>query len=232
MASRQVKRDAEGWLIEFDGVPVERIARLCPVNPTRNPPPVCVNLKGCNGSGKSTVPIYMLHAETDTVYLTLAKEDKAPVATYCRSFDTVILGLYLTACGGCDYLGNTQIVKLLLSRLWKKDVHILFEGVIVGDIKSTFYEIMTGFNTVYKRNLSFCFMGTKYSECLRRIQRRNGGKPINEEMVKAKYKNSATHLRYYLSQGDIHCTVLNTDCTKQESFERFLELYTQLSPLF
>lgn len=239
---RDVKRDKDGWLCEFDGVPVERIARLLDhhrlathLTKGRVVPyatRLVVNLKGCNGSGKSTVPMYMLHSETDTVYLTLKRDDPKPVATYCKTYNTVILGLYLTACGGCDYLGDTQIVKLILSRLWKKDVNIIFEGVIVGDIKSTFYEIMKAFNKVYEREISFCFMGTKFRECLTRIQRRNGGKPINEALVKSKYVNSTTHLRYYLAQGDVNCTVLDTRCTRQVAFERFMNLYPDLNPIF
>jgi hypothetical protein len=166
------------------------------------------------------------------VYLTLSKADKKPVATFCPTYDTVILGTYLTACGGCDSIGDTQMVKTLLARLWRKNVHILFEGVIVGDIKSTFYELMLEFNQVHPREVSFCFMGTKYRECLRRIQHRNGGKAINEGMVKAKYINSCKHLQYYLEQGNVDCRVLRTTGTPREVFTRFRGLYPNLGPAF
>ncbi len=245
MAAREAKRDKEGWLIEYDGHPVERISRLLEQTTVHiknkagtklqvTEPKWVINIKGTNGSGKSTVPIHMLHAETEWCYLTVSRDDKKPVATYAKTYDVVILGAYLsgTNCGGCDYLSDTQEVKRILRALWRKDVHIIFEGIIVGDIKSTFYNMMNAFNTIHKRHISFCFMGTRYAECLKRIQRRNGGKEIKEDLVKSKYKNAVTHLKYYLEQGDVDVQVLKTDCTRQESFERFLSIYPALQPLF
>jgi predicted ABC-type ATPase len=248
MATRQAIRDGQGWLVEYDGVRVERVSTL----PDNTPQvmdvaipgrhihhefqdrKMCVNIKGTNGSGKSTIPIYMIKHDNDVVYLVTKSTDRKPVATYCKGFDTVILGAYLagTNCGGCDYLTDTQQAKFVLSRLWKKDVHILYEGVIVGDIKSTFYEVMLAFNQIHERDLSFCFMGTRFKECLKRIQRRNGGKPIKEELVRSKYKNATTHLRYYLEQGKVPCTVLDTNCSRQEAFNRFLGMYPSLNPVF
>jgi predicted ABC-type ATPase len=248
VATRLTKRDAQGWLIEYDGVPVERVSSL-PENTSRvidhkvngrrvhhevQDLKMCINIKGTNGSGKSTIPIYLIKHDTEVVYLVSRREDRKPVATYCKGYDTVILGAYLagTNCGGCDYLDDTQQAKFVLSRLWKKDVHIIYEGVIVGDIKSTFYELMLAFNQVHERDLGFCFMGTRFRECLTRIQRRNGGKPIKEDLVKSKYKNATTHLRYYLQEGKIPCTVLDTKCSKQEVFERFLAQYPSFNPVF
>lgn len=229
---RDLARDAEGWITEYDGVPVIRFSQIPKLSKTeakRAPLKYAINIKGCNGSGKSTVLIAMIEEEKDRMkYVVCSPEDKKPVATYLPEWDTVIIGTYLTACGGCDSLGNTDVVKFVLSRLWKTDSHILFEGVIVGDIKSTFYELMKAFREVHQRRISFCFMGTKLSECLARIQKRNGGKPINEELVRQKYKNSVTHLQYYIGQADVGVQVLNTEGTKREVMNRFTALYPEL----
>lgn len=226
---RETLRDKEGWLIKYDGVPVRRITDI---PPTKRLDKLAIQLKGCNGSGKSTIPLEILHHEkTRTCYLTASQGDKKPVATFCAPYNLAVLGVYLTACGGCDSLSDTQVVKFVLSRLWKRNCHILFEGVIVGDIKSTFYDMMKAFNEVHHRHISFCFMGTKLSECLRRIQGRNGGKPIKEDLVRGKYKNSTTHLKYYLEQGDVECHVLNTTGTPVQVLQRFGDLYPQLGVL-
>lgn len=222
---RDIQRDTEGWITEWDGVEVRRISSI-PF--AQNLPPMsCINLKGCNGSGKSTIPMWFIR-DNPYVYLTLSPADKKPVATLLPLINLVILGTYVTACGGCDSLSDTQVVKELLKQLWKRKCHIMYEGVIVGDIKSTFYDLMVAFRGVYDRNISFCFMGTKFSECLRRIQVRNGGKPIKEDLVKSKYKNSITHLKYYLSQGNVECRVLDTAGSVSEVAQRFLELYPVL----
>ena len=231
MARRSIERDSDGFITTYDGIPVWRLSTLKAAKGPRKPL-YAVNLKGCNGSGKSTIPMRMIKRDKKTVLLTMSSEDKKPIATYCPNYGVVFLGTYLTACGGCDSLGDTQIVKQILKLLWKKDVHIIFEGVIVGDIKTTFYEILQGFKEAYPRTVSFCFMGTPLAECLRRIQIRNGGKEINTVLVSSKYKNSVTHLKFYLEQGDVDCQVLRTTGTMQDVFNRFLGLYPDLGPVF
>jgi predicted ABC-type ATPase len=228
---RAITRDSDGYIDSYDGHPVWRLSALKAAKGPRAPLYV-INLKGCNGSGKSTVPIRMIKGDEQTVLITMSVDDKKPVATFCPQFQVVILGTYLTACGGCDSLGNTQVVKELLKKLWKKDVHILYEGVIVGDIKSTFYEVMIGFRNVHPRDVHFCFMGTKLEECLRRIQKRNGGKDINTDLVQQKYKNSVGHLKYYVAQGDVGVEVLKTHGTMQDVFKRFCAMFPRLGPAF
>lgn len=226
---RSSSRDSEGWLHQYDGRIVRRI-RDMGQSPTYHQ--MAINLKGTNGSGKSTVPMQMIANDQSWTFLTMSKDDVKPVGVYCHKFKTAIIGTYLTNCGGCDSLGNTQVVKEVLKHLWRRDCHILYEGVIVGDIRETFYRIMLDFRAIHGRELGFCFMGTRLKECLRRIQARNGGKPINEEMVRQKYQNSAKHLQAYLDEGLVPCTVLDTTGTKQEVFQKFLELYPELKGLF
>lgn len=231
MAKREKPiRDAEGWIIEYRGLKVLRVRDLRKTPPGAQPH-VIMNLKGCNGSGKSTIPQMMIELDENVMLLTLNKEDPLPIATLCGSFDTIIIGRYFTACGGCDTLIPSQ-VQTIIKKLWLKDHNILFEGVIVGDIKSTFYELMKACREVAPREVHFCFMGTKLKECLKRIQRRNGGKEINTEQVRQKYRNSVKHLQYYLEQGDVNCWVLPTDGSKTRVWERFLSHYQVFYPPF
>lgn len=223
--------DDDGWLTRYDDKPVMQLSVLPKFDLLRKPVSrLCINLKGCNGSGKSTVPMELLASAKTSLYIAAEKGDKKPCGVYVPELRTVIIGLYSPEvnCGGCDALGDTQIVKRLLIKLWKRDVHIIFEGVIVGDIRSTFHELMLKFNEVHKRQTSFCFMGTKLKTCFRRIQSRNGGKPINEELVRQKYRNSCVQLKWYLEQGTVDCKVLNTTGSKREVFDRFMGMYPRL----
>jgi len=233
MARRSIERDEELWISSYDGIPVWRLSTLKAAKGPRKPL-YAINLKGANGTGKSTIPMRMIQHDKKAVLLTLTQLDKKPVATFLPQYGVVLIGLYLkdTACGGCDSLGDTQVVKQILKALWKKDVHILFEGVIVGDICSTFYEIMKGFREVHSRQVSFCFMGTPLKEALRRIQIRNGGKEINTALVAQKYQNSIRQLKFYLEQGDVDCKVLKTSGTMEDVFKRFCGLYPDLGPVF
>ncbi len=231
MTRRSAIRDEEGWLIEYDGRKVLRLSELRKARRTDRPL-YAINLKGCNGSGKSTVPIRLIDEDKQWVFLTTRKDDKKPVGTILPQMQVVVLGTYLTKCGGCDSLSDTQKVQELLKDLWPKNYHILFEGVIVGDIKSTFYELMKSFRDIWPRQIEFCFMGTRLNECLRRIQRRNGGKPINEELVKQKYLNSINQITYYAEQGDVGVQVLDTTGNISQIIVRFMTMYPDLGPVF
>lgn len=230
MAKREKStRDANGWITEYRGMKVLRVRDL------RKTPPgvehVIINLKGCNGSGKSTIPQQLIEHDENVVLLTLNKEDPLPIATLCGTSNTIIIGRYFTACGGCDTLIPSQ-VQVIIQKLWLRDYNILFEGVIVGDIKSTFYELMKACRELSPRQVHFCFMGTHFKECLKRIQKRNGGKEINTEMVRQKYRNALKHLQYYLEMGDVDCWVLPTDGSRTRVYERFLQHYKVFYPPF
>ena len=221
---REMLRNSKGWLVSYDGRQVIP-ADLLPENTERPGYHYCINLKGCNGSGKSTVVFEMLRTG-NWVYITTEAHQKKPIAIYSRKYNTVILGTYMSQCGGCDTLSNTKVVAELLKLFWDKDVNVLYEGVIVGDIKSTFYELMKELRERYYRHVSFCFMGTTIRECLARVQKRNGGKEVNENLIRGKYATSIRQLKWYLEQGDVECTVLDTKHPKNVVFRKFLELYS------
>ena len=231
MAKREKPtRNEKGWITAYRGMPVWRSKQLTTSLPKATR--LIINLKGCNGSGKSTIPQMMIESEGENaVLITISKEDKLPVATFCPTYNTVILGRYFTACGGCDTLIPSQVQEII-KKLWLKDVHILFEGVIVGDIKSTFYNLMRECREVSPRIVEFCFMGTPFKTCLKRVSLRNGGKPVKVEQIRQKYRNAVSHLKYYLSQGDVGVWVLPTQGSRLAVFNRFLQHYPMLYPPF
>jgi hypothetical protein len=65
-------------------------------------------------------------------------------------------------------------------------------------------------------------------ECVHRIYERNGGKPFKEANVAAKNRSIWRSYELYARTGDIHCSVLNTDGSKEEALDRFLSVYPEL----
>jgi predicted kinase len=88
-------------------------------------------------------------------------------------------------------------------------------------------EFMLYLNTLSRqqREISFCFLDTPLSECLRRINERNGGRPINERIVASKHRTIARHAEYYRA-GGIRSELLSTAGSKQEVLDRFVRLYS------
>lgn len=229
MPTYEKTRTANGWLVTYDAIKVIKSSELpLHIGDEETSPRYAINLKGANGSGKSSVIFEMLKADPHWVYVQWKPNVSRPIAIYSPRFQTVILGVYLSNCGGCDAIGNTVKVKNYIRLFWNKDVHLIYEGVIVGDIKTTFYELMKHLRSTHYRKVSFCFMGTSLKTCLARVQIRNGGKPVKEDVITDKYKNSMRYLKWYLSQGDVDCEVLNTKGTTREVFQRFLVNYPLL----
>lgn len=186
-----------------------------------------VNIKGCNGSGKSTVVHLMKETDPDHFVITCDTFGKQVIATAFPKYQWLALGSYHVKCGGCDAMDDTQQVQKVIRMLWLLDWDFLFEGAIVGDIKTTYHNLMIHLNAdprYPKREAIMMFPNTPFEECLRRIYERNGGKPIKEEMVHDKYTNNRKSREWYLQENKVRVLDLETDCPRQDILSRFLEL--------
>jgi len=172
-------------------------------------PLYCFNIRGTNGSGKSSVIRAFMGEEYE--YLTVPSIKK-PAFTYVRDFNLLIIGNYLNTCGGCDNLVKAQIVQLL-KIAWMTTCNILFEGVLVSDSKEPYMWLMKDLNDTLKvRNWGFVYLDTPLDTCLSRISQRNGGKEFNTLGVAAKHSNMIRYSQWQ-DQFDF-CKVIHTDATK------------------
>jgi thymidylate kinase len=153
-----------------------------------------VNLRGTNGSGKSTVArgLIMVDPEARIVYLaeykTEAGAERWVPGYHVPKLDLVVVGPYRTDCGGCDAIKTQALVKEAVRKAASLTTHVLFEGVIVSTLFSGYLELSKGLVADGRTPLAWCYLDTPVEECLRRIQVRNGGKPIKEDLVRQKVR--------------------------------------------
>lgn len=222
-----ITRNAEGWLCKCANRKVIRISDLTSAPTGTAITKYALALKGTFGAGKSSLFKALIARDPAHLYLTADMAEAKPIGTFLPRYNTAIIGTYLNPCGGCDGLAP-RMVQQYLRLLWPYNVHVLYEGAIVAGIISTFYELTKKLSEGQYRQTSFCFLNTPVEACIRRIYERNGGKPFKETNVAAKNRSVWRSYEVYARQGDVHCSVLNTDGTKEEVLGRFLGMYPEL----
>lgn len=171
--------------------------------------PYCINIRGTNGSGKSSLARQFIQDGFQHIYV---EGMKNPAFTYSKDYNVLVLGHYKTACGGCDALVKAQIVRLL-KLAWMTTCNIVFEGVLVSDSGNPYADYMKELNDTLKpRKWGFAYLDLPLEVCLARIYKRNGGKQIKEDLVAAKHKNQVKYRSLHESRGD--CIVLTLDATQ------------------
>lgn len=146
-----------------------------------------VNLRGTNGSGKSTVARALLgpeHLRQPAIlapYRTPKGAQRYVQGTLNPELDLIVVGPYRTDCGGCDAIKTQDLVKESVRIAATLARNVLFEGIII----STLY---SGWATFAESTpFTWAYLDTPVELCLARIQERNGGKPIKENLVRDKH---------------------------------------------
>lgn len=142
-----------------------------------------INIRGCNGSGKTTV-LRQYAATRSPEVRTVEVPDHKPIPVTYLSNRVAILGDYSPEAtgttAGCDRIKTQQAAKDALKAI-EADA-VLFEGIIV----STIFQPWSDWS--HENNgMVWAFLDTPLDVCLDRIQSRNGGKPINEKLVADKW---------------------------------------------
>ena len=149
-----------------------------------------INIRGCNGSGKSTIPMSMLDDPDKYVVEKPYKGKERKLLTVFPSYGWLALGSYHNKCGGLDGYVDTDMIKKGFWYALKKypDYHIIMEGVIPSTVYGTYERLFLEAQEKYpKRKIIVVNLLPPVEECLKRIQKRNGGKPINEDLVRGKW---------------------------------------------
>lgn len=175
-----------------------------------------LNIRGCNGSGKSSLAREFVKDGFVHIYVDGLKH---PAFTYSKDLNLLVLGHYKTACGGCDSLVKAQIVRLL-KLAWMTTCNVLYEGVLVSDSKEPYFWYMKELNdTLKQRHWGFVYLDLSLDTCLARIQQRNGGKEIKTDLVASKHRNMLRYKQWQLDQGGCKVITLNAEQPTSAMFE-------------
>lgn len=187
-----------------------------------------INIRGCNGAGKSTVPMSMMEADPDfeVVKLGVGKNGKpcGPCLTVFHKLKWVALGTYFNKTGGMDTYGTNAETKSALFHALTNypDYDIVMEGVIASTIKSTYAELFKELESYGHQVLIMAFV-PPLEVCLERIQQRNGGKPIKEDLVESKWHTVNSSVEYFRATG-LTCLRIDTSkCSKGSMLKHFLK---------
>lgn len=198
----------------------------CPVPDLENP--LLVNIRGCNGAGKSTIPLMMLQTDPYTFEVTWKYDGKERVvATVFPKYQFLAIGKYQTKCGGLDSLKSTQETKDAVDTLWNCKFHILMEGVLASTVYGTYVDLFQSISKRYApldlplRQVVMFNIVPPLEVCLERIQQRNGGKPIKSELVENKRKTVLRNHQHFLDAGLRSIVVSNETVSKDETLNWF-----------
>lgn len=168
-----------------------------------------INVRGCNGSGKTTLLRSLARDPLCRVINVIVPDHKPIPVTYTPD-GIAIIGDYTPAAAGATTAGldriKTQAAAKAVVELVGRDPDVkavLFEGVVVSTIYGPWREWSRA-----NGGMIWAFLDTPLEVCLKRIQERNGGKPIKEEQVAAKHRTIARVREKALADGeqvrDIH----------------------------
>jgi len=148
-----------------------------------------INVRGCNGSGKTTL-LRCLARDPGCFVVEAPVPDHKPIPITYAPGGLAIIGDYTPAAAGQTTAGldrvKTQAAAKAVIEFAGSDPAVravLFEGVVVSTIYGPWREWSRA-----NGGMLWAFLDTPLEVCLKRIQERNGGKPIKEEQVAAKHR--------------------------------------------
>jgi deoxyadenosine/deoxycytidine kinase len=161
-------------------------------------------IKGANGAGKTTIvhQLMMLSKEVSQ----LRTENGVVIATCFDTIKWAAVGPYDLdkKMGGCDRLdGNEQIMQAILTiRQTCPDYWIVFEGMMISTLKTTFYNFLVDLMTKDDVWPLMVILRTDMEHCVQRIQnrgtvtRQNNG-VLNVENIRVKCESVIRHAKEY-----------------------------------
>lgn len=185
-----------------------------------------VNIRGCNGSGKSTIPMSMMNDPEMYVIEKPYKGKQKKILTVFPTYGWITLGTYFNKTGGVDVFPNNELTQKALWYALKKfpEYDIMMEGVIASTIRSTYVNL---FHEVEEKcpdiNIIIMNFVPPFEVCLDRIQKRNGGKPIKEEAVRNKWKIVNRNVQAFKDEGFVSIKIDTSKIPKEDMFHTFEE---------
>lgn len=183
-----------------------------------------VNIRGTNGSGKSTIPISMKDDPDMYKVIRPYKNKPKKILTVFPNYGWVALGAYDRPTGGCDPFPNKNFIRKVLIYALKKypEYNILMEGILIATTYSTYAELFKEVQKTYKIQPVIYYLMPPVETCIERIKKRNGGKNFKEELVQDKYAMMQRGIKKFQQAGDFPLFVVdNSNMSKKAVISQF-----------
>lgn len=186
-----------------------------------------VNIRGCNGAGKSTIPMSMMD-DPDMFVQELIGSDgkKISALTVFPSYGWVALGTYFNKTGGLDTLKNNEITHMTLYAALDlfPEYDVLMEGIMASTIRSTYIDLFHEIEDTYKGlKVLIISLLPPVEIAISRVYKRNGGKPIKEDAVRGKWETVERNAKYFADAGFDSIRVNSDKVKKSQMLSAFLK---------
>ena len=165
-----------------------------------------IQIKGANGSGKTTI-VKQLIASSNNVRELKGLDDSGVHATYMSDLGWAAIGKYpdKSKMGGCDNLKTIDNIKSAICKTIEycgdEGAWIVFEGMMISTIKSTFYNFLRelpGMYPDYNIEPMFVILDACTEKCVSRIMGRGTMRTnLNLENIRNKCNIVRRHAKTY-----------------------------------
>lgn len=188
---------------------------------------VLVNIRGCNGAGKSTIPMSMMDDPEMFVQELVGSDGKKISAlTVFPTYGWVALGTYFNKTGGLDTLKNNEVTRMTLYAALDMfpEYDVLMEGIMASTIRSTYIDLFHEVEHNYKRlKILIISLLPPVEIAIERVYSRNGGKPIKEDAVRGKWNTVERNAHYFAEAGFDSIRVNSAKVKKSQMLPAFLK---------
>lgn len=184
-----------------------------------------VNIRGCNGAGKSTIPMSMMSDPNRFVQELLYSDGKRMSAfTVFPSYGWIALGTYFNKTGGLDGIRNMEctIAALYAAVGMYPGYDIIMEGILCSTVFSSYSALYHSIEAQTDRQVIILSLLPSIEVCLDRVRKRNGGKPIKEELVLGKRNQVVRSHAKFKQEGFTCVKVDSSKVRKDEMLSAFL----------
>lgn len=145
-------------------------------------------------------------------------------ATVFPTYRWVALGTYFNKTGGLDVVPNIATVELLLHSVCSlfPDYDVLMEGILCSTTFSSYSTIFRQMENTYDRQPIILSIMPPVEVAIDRVKLRNGGKPFNEDLVRAKWGMVYRSHQKFKSAGFCTVKVDSSKIRKESMLPAFL----------
>lgn len=176
------------------------------------------DIRGTHGSGKS----HIVHTLLKRYQSEPIMRNNKQIGHFIPELDCAIVGKYLSACGGCDGIGNQDEVVRRLKRFSKKYKYVILEGILVSHTFARFEKVAKRMD-----DYRFLFLDTPLRICISRVKKRRlargNKKEFNPKNVIKDHYNIWTSVKNKCINAGCSVVILNW----KEAFPQFMRLLTQ-----